>query len=115
MLFLGENYKKRVCLKHENNEIVELESSKEREKAWLCVSRSVLTSSNRSRPLGPFSFTLVHESNQFCSHSPDLYCSLEVDSFGYFVNKAKTRVYRDSTEPSWNEVRNFFMIIPQQN
>lgn len=35
----------------------------------------------------------------------DLYCSLEVDSFGYFVNKAKTRVHRDSTEPSWNEVR----------
>ncbi|TNN77596.1 Breakpoint cluster region protein [Liparis tanakae] len=33
----------------------------------------------------------------------DLYCSLEVDSFGYFVNKAKTRVYRDSTEPNWNE------------
>lgn len=37
--------------------------------------------------------------------SLDLYCSLEVDSFGYFVNKAKTRVYRDSTEPNWNEVR----------
>ncbi|XP_054628224.1 PH_BCR_vertebrate and RhoGAP_Bcr domain-containing protein isoform X2 [Dunckerocampus dactyliophorus] len=36
-------------------------------------------------------------------HSLNLYCSLEVDSFGYFVNKAKTRVYRDSTEPSWNE------------
>ncbi|KAK0155973.1 Breakpoint cluster region protein [Merluccius polli] len=34
---------------------------------------------------------------------PDLYCTLEVDSFGYFVNKAKTRVYRDSTEPNWNE------------
>uniref|UniRef100_A0A8C7U8A3 Uncharacterized protein n=1 Tax=Oncorhynchus mykiss TaxID=8022 RepID=A0A8C7U8A3_ONCMY len=33
----------------------------------------------------------------------DLYCTLEVDSFGYFVNKAKTRVYRDSTEPNWNE------------
>ncbi len=36
---------------------------------------------------------------------PDLYCTLEVDSFGYFMNKAKTRVYRDTTEPSWNEVR----------
>uniref|UniRef100_A0A8C5CF44 Uncharacterized protein n=1 Tax=Gadus morhua TaxID=8049 RepID=A0A8C5CF44_GADMO len=34
---------------------------------------------------------------------PDLYCTLEVDAFGYFVNKAKTRVYRDSTEPCWNE------------
>lgn len=37
--------------------------------------------------------------------SPDLYCTLEVDSFGYFVSKAKTRVFRDTTEPQWNEVR----------
>uniref|UniRef100_A0A6Q2WYT7 Uncharacterized protein n=1 Tax=Esox lucius TaxID=8010 RepID=A0A6Q2WYT7_ESOLU len=35
--------------------------------------------------------------------SLNLYCTLEVDSFGYFVNKAKTRVYRDSIEPNWNE------------
>lgn len=42
--------------------------------------------------------------NCFFFHT-DLYCTLEVDSFGYFVNKAKTRVYRDSTEPKWNEVR----------
>lgn len=34
----------------------------------------------------------------------DLYCTLEVDSFGYFVGKAKTRVFRDTTEPTWNEV-----------
>ncbi|XP_048477155.1 active breakpoint cluster region-related protein-like, partial [Rhincodon typus] len=32
-----------------------------------------------------------------------LYCTLEVDSFGYFVSKAKTRVFRDTTEPHWNE------------
>lgn len=38
----------------------------------------------------------------------DLYCTLEVDSFGYFVNKAKTRVYRDTAEPNWNEVRRLF-------
>ena len=37
--------------------------------------------------------------------SPDLYCTLEVDSYGYFVSKAKTRVFRDTTEPTWNEVR----------
>lgn len=37
-----------------------------------------------------------------------LYCTLEVDSFGYFVNKAKTRVYRDTAEPNWNEVRPCF-------
>ena len=39
---------------------------------------------------------------------PGLYCTLEVDSFGYFVNKAKTRVYRDTAEPNWNEVRPHF-------
>lgn len=39
------------------------------------------------------------------SAPPDLYCTLEVDSFGYFVSKAKTRVFRDTTEPQWNEVR----------
>ncbi|ROI15240.1 Active breakpoint cluster region-related protein [Anabarilius grahami] len=32
-----------------------------------------------------------------------MYCTLEVDSFGYFVSKAKTRVFRDTTEPQWNE------------
>uniref|UniRef100_A0A8C3A2A9 BCR activator of RhoGEF and GTPase n=1 Tax=Cyclopterus lumpus TaxID=8103 RepID=A0A8C3A2A9_CYCLU len=45
-----------------------------------------------------------HESQRrFLLLNSYLYCSLEVDSFGYFVNKAKTRVYRDSTEPNWNE------------
>uniref|UniRef100_A0A8D3BDL2 Active breakpoint cluster region-related protein n=1 Tax=Scophthalmus maximus TaxID=52904 RepID=A0A8D3BDL2_SCOMX len=33
----------------------------------------------------------------------NLYCTLEVDSYGYFVSKAKTRVFRDTTEPQWNE------------
>lgn len=37
----------------------------------------------------------------------DLYCTLEVDSFGFFSNKAKTRVYRYTTEPKWNEVRDW--------
>uniref|UniRef100_A0A803YQJ2 Active breakpoint cluster region-related protein n=1 Tax=Meleagris gallopavo TaxID=9103 RepID=A0A803YQJ2_MELGA len=37
------------------------------------------------------------------SNKDDLYCTLEVDSFGYFVSKAKTRVFRDTTEPQWNE------------
>uniref|UniRef100_A0A8C6V2G0 BCR activator of RhoGEF and GTPase n=1 Tax=Neogobius melanostomus TaxID=47308 RepID=A0A8C6V2G0_9GOBI len=35
--------------------------------------------------------------------SLNLYCTLEVDSFGFFSNKAKTRVYRYTTEPKWNE------------
>uniref|UniRef100_A0A3Q3JV41 Active breakpoint cluster region-related protein n=1 Tax=Monopterus albus TaxID=43700 RepID=A0A3Q3JV41_MONAL len=33
----------------------------------------------------------------------NLYCTLEVDSYGYFVSKAKTRVFRDTIEPQWNE------------
>lgn len=39
-----------------------------------------------------------------CPPPADLYCTLEVDSFGYFVSKAKTRVFRDTTEPKWDEV-----------
>uniref|UniRef100_A0A8C5G7W2 Breakpoint cluster region protein-like n=1 Tax=Gouania willdenowi TaxID=441366 RepID=A0A8C5G7W2_GOUWI len=45
---------------------------------------------------------IVHSASGL-TQSLNLYCSLEVDSFGYFVNKAKTRVHRDSTEPNWNE------------
>ncbi|XP_008282373.1 breakpoint cluster region protein [Stegastes partitus] len=45
---------------------------------------------------------IVHSASGL-KQSLNLYCSLEVDSFGYFVNKAKTRVYRDSMEPNWNE------------
>ncbi|XP_058387953.1 breakpoint cluster region protein isoform X2 [Diceros bicornis minor] len=45
---------------------------------------------------------IVHSATGF-KQSSNLYCTLEVDSFGYFVNKAKTRVYRDTAEPSWNE------------
>lgn len=60
---------------------------------------------------------IFSECNFYCSTSNkadlaplfsliDLYCTLEVDSFGYFVSKAKTRVFRDTTEPQWNEVSN---------
>ncbi|KAM3867843.1 breakpoint cluster region protein [Diretmus argenteus] len=45
---------------------------------------------------------IVHSASGL-KQSSNLYCNLEVDSFGYFVNKAKTRVYRDSMEPNWNE------------
>ncbi|XP_061026183.1 breakpoint cluster region protein isoform X6 [Eubalaena glacialis] len=45
---------------------------------------------------------IVHSATGF-KQSSSLYCTLEVDSFGYFVNKAKTRVYRDTAEPNWNE------------
>uniref|UniRef100_A0A2K6A809 BCR activator of RhoGEF and GTPase n=1 Tax=Mandrillus leucophaeus TaxID=9568 RepID=A0A2K6A809_MANLE len=46
---------------------------------------------------------IVHSATGF-KQSSNLYCTLEVDSFGYFVNKAKTRVYRDTAEPNWNEI-----------
>ncbi|KAJ1093491.1 hypothetical protein NDU88_006591 [Pleurodeles waltl] len=45
---------------------------------------------------------IVHNAAGF-HQSSNLYCTLEVDSFGYFVNKAKTRVYRDTAQPNWNE------------
>lgn len=49
---------------------------------------------------------------RLCVSSTDLYCTLEVDSFGYFVSKAKTRVFRDTTEPQWNEVSLFHQSHP---
>ncbi|XP_063171922.1 breakpoint cluster region protein [Candoia aspera] len=55
-------------------------------------------------PSGLYGFlnVIVHSATGF-KQSSSLYCTLEVDSFGYFVNKAKTRVYRDTVEPNWNE------------
>lgn len=39
--------------------------------------------------------------------STDVYCCLELDSFGHFFMKAKTRINRainhDNKEPCWNE------------
>ncbi|XP_072834749.2 active breakpoint cluster region-related protein isoform X2 [Pogona vitticeps] len=49
-----------------------------------------------------FLHVVVHSATGF-KQSANLYCTLEVDSFGYFVSKAKTRVFRDTTEPQWNE------------
>uniref|UniRef100_A0A8C3G5I8 BCR activator of RhoGEF and GTPase n=1 Tax=Cyclopterus lumpus TaxID=8103 RepID=A0A8C3G5I8_CYCLU len=62
----------------------------------------LLNSYDESSGLYGFLNVIVHSASGL-KHSLNLYCSLEVDSFGYFVNKAKTRVYRDSTEPNWNE------------
>ncbi|KAG5283972.1 hypothetical protein AALO_G00021550 [Alosa alosa] len=49
-----------------------------------------------------FLHVIVHSATGF-KESANLYCTLEVDSFGYYVGKAKTRVFRDTTEPTWNE------------
>ncbi|XP_036845947.1 active breakpoint cluster region-related protein isoform X3 [Oncorhynchus mykiss] len=50
-----------------------------------------------------FLHVIVHSAKGF-KESANLYCTLEVDSYGYFVSKAKTRVFRDTTEPQWNEL-----------
>lgn len=77
----------------------------------MCVLVAGLVfTSKKKRPFS-FLFWKYHvgsvEKHGHPLHLPpaDLYCTLEVDSFGYFVNKAKTRVYRDTTAPNWNEVR----------
>ncbi|XP_071994471.1 active breakpoint cluster region-related protein isoform X1 [Engystomops pustulosus] len=57
---------------------------------------------DESSGLYGFLHVIVHSAKGF-NHSANLYCTLEVDSFGYFVSKAKTRVFRDTTEPEWNE------------
>uniref|UniRef100_A0A3P8WE07 ABR activator of RhoGEF and GTPase n=1 Tax=Cynoglossus semilaevis TaxID=244447 RepID=A0A3P8WE07_CYNSE len=49
-----------------------------------------------------FLHVIVHSAKGF-KESANLYCTLEVDSYGYFVSKAKTRVFRDTAEPQWNE------------
>ncbi|XP_032431506.1 active breakpoint cluster region-related protein isoform X7 [Xiphophorus hellerii] len=49
-----------------------------------------------------FLHVIVRSATGF-QESANLYCTLEVDSFGYFVSKAKTRVFRDTAEPQWNE------------
>uniref|UniRef100_A0A7N5ZXJ8 BCR activator of RhoGEF and GTPase n=1 Tax=Anabas testudineus TaxID=64144 RepID=A0A7N5ZXJ8_ANATE len=54
--------------------------------------------------LGLYGFlnVIVHSASGL-KQSLNLYCTLEVDSFGFFSSKAKTRVYRYTTEPKWNE------------
>ena len=38
-----------------------------------------------------------------CFLLPDPYCTLEVDSYGQFQTKAKTRPCKDTKFPEWNE------------
>ncbi|XP_015277547.1 PREDICTED: active breakpoint cluster region-related protein isoform X2 [Gekko japonicus] len=64
----------------------------------------VTSNKDDDEPPGMYGFlhVIVHSAKGF-KQSANLYCTLEVDSFGYFVSKAKTRVFRDTTEPQWNE------------
>uniref|UniRef100_A0A7N6A3F4 BCR activator of RhoGEF and GTPase n=1 Tax=Anabas testudineus TaxID=64144 RepID=A0A7N6A3F4_ANATE len=51
----------------------------------------------------PLSINKEGERHAIYVFALNLYCTLEVDSFGFFSSKAKTRVYRYTTEPKWNE------------
>uniref|UniRef100_A0A8C6P3Y1 BCR activator of RhoGEF and GTPase n=1 Tax=Nothobranchius furzeri TaxID=105023 RepID=A0A8C6P3Y1_NOTFU len=78
---------------------------KEQQKKCECL-RDVLhghnLSEDESSGLYGFLNVIVHSASGL-KQSLNLYCTLEVDSFGLFSNKAKTRVYRYTTEPKWNE------------
>ncbi|CAK6439974.1 unnamed protein product [Pipistrellus nathusii] len=67
-----------------------------------CIPLTINKEDDESPGLYGFLNVIVHSATGF-KQSSNLYCTLEVDSFGYFVNKAKTRVYRDTAEPNWNE------------
>ncbi|CAF93755.1 unnamed protein product, partial [Tetraodon nigroviridis] len=67
-----------------------------------CRSMSSVSSDEDSPGLCGFLNVIVHSASGL-QHSLNLYCTLEVDSFGFFSNKAKTRVYRYTSEPKWNE------------
>ncbi|XP_053195621.1 breakpoint cluster region protein isoform X5 [Scomber japonicus] len=66
------------------------------------IPLSVNKEEDESPGLYGFLNVIVHSASGL-KQSLNLYCTLEVDSFGFFSNKAKTRVYRYTTEPKWNE------------
>ncbi|KAM9793666.1 breakpoint cluster region protein isoform 2-T2 [Syngnathus typhle] len=66
------------------------------------VPLSVSKEEDEAPGLCGFLNVIVHSASGL-KQSLNLYCTLEVDSFGFFSNKAKTRVYRYTTEPKWNE------------
>ncbi|XP_076844976.1 LOW QUALITY PROTEIN: breakpoint cluster region protein [Brachyhypopomus gauderio] len=66
------------------------------------VPLTINTEEEECPGLHGFLNVIIHSASGL-KQSLNLYCTLEVDSFGLFVNKAKTRVYRYTTEPKWNE------------
>ncbi|XP_049593849.1 breakpoint cluster region protein isoform X2 [Syngnathus scovelli] len=66
------------------------------------IPLSVCKEEDEAPGLCGFLNVIVHSASGL-KQSLNLYCTLEVDSFGFFSNKAKTRVYRYTTEPKWNE------------
>ncbi|XP_022624405.1 breakpoint cluster region protein-like isoform X5 [Seriola dumerili] len=67
------------------------------------IPLSINKEEDESPGLCGFLNVIVHSASGL-KQSLNLYCTLEVDSFGFFSNKAKTRVYRYTTEPKWNEL-----------
>ncbi|XP_070780394.1 breakpoint cluster region protein isoform X7 [Enoplosus armatus] len=66
------------------------------------IPLSINKEEDESPGLNGFLNVIVHSASGL-KQSLNLYCTLEVDSFGFFSSKAKTRVYRYTTEPKWNE------------
>ncbi|XP_068608692.1 breakpoint cluster region protein [Brachionichthys hirsutus] len=66
------------------------------------IPLSINKEEDESPGLYGFLNVIVHSASGL-KQSLNLYCTLEVDSFGFFSSKAKTRVYRYTTEPKWNE------------
>ncbi|XP_075936086.1 breakpoint cluster region protein-like isoform X4 [Anarhichas minor] len=66
------------------------------------IPLSINKEEDESPGLHGFLNVIVHSASGL-KQSLNLYCTLEVDSFGFFSSKAKTRVYRYTTEPKWNE------------
>ncbi|XP_064164236.1 breakpoint cluster region protein [Anguilla rostrata] len=83
-------------------ELQMLTSSCVKQQAVHPIPLSIYREDSESPGLYGFLNVIVHSASGL-KQSLNLYCALEVDSFGYFTNKAKTRVYRYTTEPSWNE------------
>ncbi|KAI4816190.1 hypothetical protein KUCAC02_008527, partial [Chaenocephalus aceratus] len=85
------------------------EIMKEQQKKCKCprntvhhIPLSINKEEDESPGLHGFLNVIVHSASGL-KQSLNLYCTMEVDSFGFFSNKAKTRVYRYTTEPKWNE------------
>uniref|UniRef100_A0AAX7VBI6 BCR activator of RhoGEF and GTPase n=1 Tax=Astatotilapia calliptera TaxID=8154 RepID=A0AAX7VBI6_ASTCA len=66
------------------------------------IPLSINKEEDESSGLYGFLNVIIHSASGL-KQSLNLYCTLEVDSFGFFSNKAKTRVYRYTSEPKWNE------------
>uniref|UniRef100_A0A667ZCP9 ABR activator of RhoGEF and GTPase n=1 Tax=Myripristis murdjan TaxID=586833 RepID=A0A667ZCP9_9TELE len=101
----GKSYQFLLSSDYERSEWRESIQKLQKKVTVLCFhfSPTVLCFPDEETPgLYGFLHVIVHSAKGF-KESANLYCTLEVDSYGYFVSKAKTRVFRDTTEPQWNE------------